>query len=143
MDSKDSPQPELGGNHHLPPYSILCAWPRGQHPNVMLSRDSQVGVPKFPKLGLLQLWRPITLCANLWLRWGLKQSSSPCQQLFNNVWYATCTQGNRGNSRLLVVGSQIGNLTFGLSFGHNLCSKSQWVMQTHFTHLCSKTFPMI
>jgi hypothetical protein len=74
-------------------------------------------------LRLLQLWRPITLCANLWLRWRLKQSCSPCQHLFSNVWYATCTQGNRGNSRLLVVGSQIGNLILGPSFGHNLCSK--------------------
>jgi hypothetical protein len=26
---QDSPWPGLGGNHHLPPYSILCAWPRG------------------------------------------------------------------------------------------------------------------
>jgi len=23
-DSQDSPRPELGGSHHLPPYSILC-----------------------------------------------------------------------------------------------------------------------
>ncbi len=37
-DSQDSPQPELGGNHHLPPYNILCAWPRDQHPNVILSQ---------------------------------------------------------------------------------------------------------
>jgi hypothetical protein len=30
-----------------------------------LSRDSQMGVLKFPKLGLLRLWGPITLCAEL------------------------------------------------------------------------------
>jgi hypothetical protein len=30
-------------------------------------------------------------------------------------------QGNQGDSRLLVVGSQIGNLTSNPSFGHNLC----------------------
>jgi hypothetical protein len=24
LDSQDSPWPELGGSHHLPPYSILC-----------------------------------------------------------------------------------------------------------------------
>jgi hypothetical protein len=51
MDSQDSPRLRLRGNHHLPPYSILCAWPQGQHPNVILSWDSQVGVLKFPKLG--------------------------------------------------------------------------------------------
>jgi hypothetical protein len=34
------------GNHHLPLYSIICAWPWSQHPNVILPRDSQVGNPK-------------------------------------------------------------------------------------------------
>jgi hypothetical protein len=32
---------------------------------VFLSWDSQVEVLKLPMLGLLQLWGPITLCANL------------------------------------------------------------------------------
>jgi len=27
-NSRDSPQPRFGGSHHLPPYSIICAWPR-------------------------------------------------------------------------------------------------------------------
>jgi hypothetical protein len=31
------------------------------------------------------------------------------------------TQGNRVDSRLLMVKSQTANLTFGLFFGHNLC----------------------
>jgi hypothetical protein len=35
---------------------------------VFLSRDSQMGVSKFPKLGLPQLWGPITLCADLQLK---------------------------------------------------------------------------
>jgi hypothetical protein len=62
--------------------------------------------------------------ANLQLKWGLMQSYIFCQDLFNNMWHATCMQGNQGNSRLLVVGSQIGNLTPDLSFGHNLCFKN-------------------
>jgi len=37
------------------------------------------------------------------------------------VFHAICTQGNRVDSWLLVVGSQIANLTPDLSFGHNLC----------------------
>ncbi len=65
-DSQNSPQFELGGSHHLPPYSIICAWPQGQHPNVILLWDSQVGVPKFSKLRLLRLWKPIILCVD----WG-------------------------------------------------------------------------
>ncbi len=79
-----------------------------------------MGVLKFPKLGLIQLWRPITLCADLQLRWGLKQRCNPCQDLLNGMWHATCTQGDQGDSRLLVVGSQIGNLTPSPSLGHNL-----------------------
>jgi len=37
------------------PYSILYAWPWGQHQNVILSPDSQVGLPngrpEIPKIG--------------------------------------------------------------------------------------------
>ncbi len=82
-----------------------------------------MGVPKFPKLKLLQLWRPIILCADLWLRWGLKQSYSTCQELSNGMSHATYTQGNQGDSWLLMVRSQIANLTPGPFFGHNLCLK--------------------
>jgi hypothetical protein len=35
--------------------------------------------------------------------------------------HGTYTQGNQGDFQLLVVGSQIANLTPSLSFGHNLC----------------------
>jgi hypothetical protein len=37
------------------------------------------GVQKFPKLGLLWLWDPITLCDDLRLKWGLKKCYSPWQ----------------------------------------------------------------
>ncbi len=117
-DTLDSPRPGLGGSHHLPPYNILCASPWGPHPNDFLSRDSQVGVPKLPKLGVPQLWKPITLRANLRLRCGLKQNCSFCQKLSNSMWHVTCTQGNQGDSWLLVVGSQTSNLSqphFGIS----------------------------
>jgi hypothetical protein len=80
-----------------------------------------VGVPKFPKLGILRLWRPITLCVDLRLKWGLKQRCNPCQELSNNMWNATYMQGSKGDSQLLVVGNQFANLTPNLSFAHNLC----------------------
>jgi hypothetical protein len=111
------------GNHHLPPYSILCAWPWDQHPNVILSQDSEVGVLKFPKLGLPQVWKPITVCADLWLRRGLKQSCIPYPRICNGMSHVTCAQQNRGDYWLLVVGSKIGNSTLDPSFGHNLCSR--------------------
>jgi len=80
-------------------------------------------VPKFPKLGFSWLWRLITLCSNLWLRWGLKKSCNLRRELSNSMWHATYTQGNRGDFWLLVVESQIDNLTPRPSFGHNLCFK--------------------
>jgi len=84
-------------------------------------RDSQVGVSKLSKLGLSQLWSTTTLRADLWWRWGLKQSCSPRRKLFNDMLHATWTQGNQVYSWLLVVGSQIANLTLSFSFSHNLC----------------------
>jgi hypothetical protein len=72
-------------------------------------------------LRLLQLWGPITLRANLRSKWSLKQICNLRQKLSNDMWYTTCTQGSQGDSQLLVVGSQIANLTSGPSFGHNLC----------------------
>ncbi len=84
-------------------------------------RTFKLGVSKFMKLRLLQLWKPITFCANLRLRWGLKQSCNPCWEFSNNMLHDTFTQINQGDSWLLVVRSQIGNLTSGPSFGHNLC----------------------
>jgi hypothetical protein len=84
---------------------------------------THLGVPKFPKLGFPRLWGPIPLCADLQLRWSFKKSCNPCGELSNGMWHTTYTQGNRVDSWLLVVGSQIVNLTPGLSFGHNLCFK--------------------
>ncbi len=112
---------DLGEATTFPPYSILYA---GAYTlNVILFWDFEVGFSKFPKLGLLRLWRPITLCADLRLRWGLKQSCSTHWKFSNGMWHATCIQGNQGDSRLFVVENQIGNLTPSPSFGHNLCFK--------------------
>jgi hypothetical protein len=135
--------PDLGEGTTFP-LIIYSVPPWGPHPNGILSQDSQVGVPKFLEMGLPQLCGPITLCANLQLRWSLKQSYSPCREFFNGMFHVTCTWGNWGDSQLLVSGSQIANLTPDPSFGHNLCFRCpKWVMQTHFRHLCCKSFPMI
>ncbi len=48
------------------------------------------GSPKFSKIGITVTLGPITLCANFRLKWGLKQSCSPCQELSNSM----CMQGN-------------------------------------------------
>ncbi len=142
MDSQDSPWLKFEGSHHLPPYSILCAWPRGQHSNVIFSRESQVGISKFLKLGLLWLWRPINLCADLWLRCGLKQSCNPHRELFNDIYHVTFMQGNQGDSWLLVVESQIGNLIPDPFFGHNLYFECPTGSCKPISNICvPRTFP--
>ncbi len=108
-DSQDSPRPGLGGNHHLPPYSILCAQPQDQRPNVILSRDSQI-----PTTGT-----PATLGAHNFVCKPLIEMRSKAKlqpSLIDFQRYVTChhRQRIRGDSQLLVVGSQIGN---------NLCVK--------------------
>ncbi len=46
LNTQDSPWPELGGSHHLPPYSILCNSRWRLHPNGTNSWDSRNGVLK-------------------------------------------------------------------------------------------------
>jgi hypothetical protein len=76
------------------------------------------------RFGLPPLCELITFCSDLWLGWGLKQTCSSCQELFNGVLHFTWTHRGRVDSWLLVVRSQIASFTPGLSFCHNLCCKS-------------------
>jgi hypothetical protein len=120
LDSLDSPRPELGGSHHLPPYSILYSSPRRLHPNGTFSRDFQSGIAILSRFALPGLWASITSCSDLRLGWGLKQSYSSPWNLFNAMLHSTCWRRIWINSRLLVVGNQTANLTPGPFFAHNL-----------------------
>jgi hypothetical protein len=111
------------GSHHRPPYSILCSSPPHLHPNGYFSRDSQGGVPKLSRFGLLGLWAFITSRPELGLGRGLNQSYSSPRELSNGMLHFTCMLQDRVDPLLLVVGSQIANLTLGPSFDHNLCCK--------------------
>jgi hypothetical protein len=122
-NSLDSPRPTLGGSHHLPPYIILCIRPQDLHSNGFLSRDSQGGVLKLSRIGLIGLKELITPSSDLWLGWDLKQSYSCFQELSNDVLHSTWTHQNRVDSWLLMVGNQNVSLTLGPSFDHNLCCK--------------------
>ncbi len=119
LDSLDSPQPGLGGSHHLPPYSILCVRLQRLHSNDFLSRDSQSGVPKLSRFGLPGLWT-ITSRPNLRLGRGLNQTCSPPRELSNTMSHFVKGRWEEVDSRLLVVGSQIVKLTPDSSFAHNL-----------------------
>jgi hypothetical protein len=80
-----------------------------------------MGVSKLSRFGTLATLRTINFFADLWSWWGLKQNCSPHQDLSNSMLHATYTQGNRVDSWLFVVGSQIANLIPDLFLGHNLC----------------------
>ncbi len=87
------------------------------------SRDSQSGVPKLSRFRLPRLWAFITSHPKLGSGQGLNQSCSSPRKLFNGVLHSTYAHRDRIDSWLLVVGSQIGSLTPGLSFDHNLCCR--------------------
>jgi len=116
LDSLDSPRPELGGSHHLPPYNIFYVTPRRPHPNGTFSQDFQGGVPKLSKVELLGLWEFISPSSNLRLEWGLNQSYSSPQELSNALLHSFCRRREEVDSWPLVVGSQIVSLTPGPSF---------------------------
>jgi hypothetical protein len=123
MDSQDSPWPRFG---EAITFSFIVFSMPDHNAYTQMSfcpRTPKLGVLKFLKLGLFQLWRPITSCANLWLIRGLKPSCSPNWEISNNMWHVTFMQVNQGNFWLLMVGNQIANLPFDPSFGHNLCFK--------------------
>jgi hypothetical protein len=120
LDSLDSPQPGLGGSHHLPPYSIMCVTLWEPHPNGTFSRDSQGGVPKLSRVELPGLWTLMSPGSDLWLKWNLNQSYSSPQELSNALSHSFCRRRQEVDSWLLMVGSQTTSLTPGHSFAHNL-----------------------
>jgi hypothetical protein len=115
-DTQDSPRPGLGGSHHLPPYSTLQLAAEVASKWLFFP-----GVPKLSRLGVSELWTPISPDCRVRSRRGLKQSCSPCRDLFNAVLQSQIGCRKEVDSRLLVVGSQTVSLTPGPSFAHNLC----------------------
>jgi hypothetical protein len=125
----------LGGSHHLPPYSILCAWPWDQYSNVILSLDSQ-------NCDSRDFGGPITLCADLRLRWGLKQNCSPYQELSNDMWNATYKEKGRFST---FSGREPNcQLTLNPFFGHSLCLEClNGSCEPILNIYVPRTFPMI
>jgi hypothetical protein len=145
---QDTPRPGLGGSHHLPPYSILCATPPRLDPNGSFSRDSQVGVSKLSRncletvpVGVPGLWELITPNYKVWSQRGLNQTCSPRQDLSNDVSHFQLKVWEEVDSRPLVIGSQTASLTPGPSFAHNLgyrCPNGQ--CEAIFDIYASRTF---
>jgi hypothetical protein len=86
------------------------------------------GTPKVesrncPDFGFPGLWDIIASRPNLRSGRGLNQTCSPLRKLSNAVLHSPSARWERVDSRLLVVGSQIANLTPSPSFAHNLGCK--------------------
>ncbi len=101
---------------HLPPYSILYNFPSRLHPNDSFSQDSQGGVPKLSRVGVPGLWELISPDFNIQLERGLNQSCSSPWELFNAMLHCFCRRQEEVEYQLLVVGSQIANLTLSPFF---------------------------
>jgi hypothetical protein len=109
--------------HHSPPYSILCVFPHGLHPNVIFPWDSQV---KVPKLGLLlsqDFGHSYLSQINFFLDckddilWPLKISFQWCIARSNWTSFDPCFQGICGRES----NSQFDSRLF---FFHNSCKSS-------------------
>ncbi len=64
--------------------------------------------------GVEEFLMTINFFIDLQLKQGPKQSCSLHRNFYNDMWHATYTQVNQGDFLLLVVGSQIDNLTLAL-----------------------------
>ncbi len=87
------------------------------------------------------LWELITPDCKVWSQQGLNQTCSPHRDLSNDVLHYRFGGRKKVDSRLLVVGSQIGSLTPGPSFAHNLgyrCPNDQ--CEAIFYMYASRTF---
>jgi hypothetical protein len=71
--------PDSGEATTFPHIVFSALLPREPHPNGSFSRDSQVGVPKLSRVGVLELWELISPDCRVWSRRGLNQSCSSLQ----------------------------------------------------------------
>jgi hypothetical protein len=108
--------PDLGEATTFP---LIVFFVPSHYPNVILSQDSQI---ETPGMGTPTTFEAHNFFLDLQFRCGMKQSCSPCWELSNDMQHATCTKVNQGDSWLLVVRSQIGNL-IPSPYGHNICFK--------------------
>jgi hypothetical protein len=85
-------------------------------------------VPKTVPGGVPGLWELITPDCKIWSWRDLNQTCSPRRDLSNDISHSQLEGREEVDSWLLVIGSQIVNLTPGPSFAHNLsyrCSNDQ------------------
>jgi len=106
------------------PHIVFSAAPRGSYIQMPLfpgtPKLESWNCPEIVPVGVPGLWELITPNCRFWSRRGLNKCCSPRRDLSNTVSHSQFWGREEVDSRLLVVGSQIANLTPGPSFAHNL-----------------------
>ena len=135
--------PDSGGVTTILPIVFFALLRRTHTQVVVCPGTPKVESRNCPGFGLPGLWDIIA--SHLDLRSGrdLNQTCIPLWELSNATSHSRFGCQEEVNSRLLVVGSQTGNLTPGPSFAHNLgcrCPNDQ--CEAIFDIYASMTFPM-
>jgi hypothetical protein len=106
------------------PHIVFSATLHGGYIQMVLSprtpKLESRNCPETVPVGVPRLWKLITLDWRVWSQRGLNQSCSPCRDLSNAMSHFQFGGREEVDSRLLMVGSQIVNLTPDPSFAHNL-----------------------
>ncbi len=95
-NSQDSPRLKLGVSHHLPPYNILCAYPRGYTQMSFCFGSPNLGIQR-ENLKIPEIETSVTLVAhNVFVQtfdWGEVSSKNynPRWEISNIMLHVTCT----------------------------------------------------
>jgi len=99
-DTQDSPQPGLGGNHHLPPYSILCTSARGLHPNGLSFPGLPSGSPEIAPARTPATLEPHNFASRPRIKVRSKAKLWFSSRSFQ--WYVTCCLKLSKSGRFLI-----------------------------------------
>ncbi len=106
-DSQDSPRSGLGGIHHLFPYNIICAWPQGLHPNVILSWHSQVGSHEIFEIRTFVILEAHNFFLKLLIKMRSKAKLQPLSRAFQR--YVACHLHASKSGRFLTFSGRESN----------------------------------
>jgi len=127
LDTQDLPRPGLGSKATTLLPIVYSAFARRDYTRMALfpgtpEMDSR-SCPEIVPVGVPGLWDFIAPRPDLRSGRGLNQSCSPQRELSNTMSHSWSARREQVDSGLLVVGSQIVNLTPGPSFAHNLSDR--------------------
>ncbi len=101
----------------------LIIYSMPNHGNKTHVSELPSGSPEIPKVEIFATLGAHNFVCRPLIEMRSKEKYNLHQKLSNDKLHTTRMQRNWGGFGFLVAGSQIENLTFGLSFGHNLCFK--------------------